>query len=163
MLRLNTIKRAKGSTRNNKRLGRGPGSGTGDTSGKGHKGQRARKSGNARPGYEGGQTPLYRRVPKRGFRNIFSTDYITVNVSDLERFGLAEITLDDLKKQRKVKGKEKLLKVLGNGELAKAITVKAHKFTKSAQEKIEKAGGKVEVISTAVKPVVRKKATAKGK
>lgn len=163
MLRLNTLKGAKGAKRGNKRLGRGAGSGKGDTSGKGHKGQRARKSGNARPGYEGGQTPLYRRAPKRGFRNIFSTEYITINVSDLDRYGLGEVSLDELKKTRKVKGKEKLLKILGNGELSKAVTVKAHKFTKSAQEKIEKAGGKVEVISTAVKPVERKKATAEGK
>ena len=147
MLQLHTLKSKKGATRGVKRRGRGPGSGTGDTSGRGHKGQRARKSGNARPGYEGGQTPLYRRTPKRGFRNIFSTEYVTINVSDLERYGLSEVSLDELKQNRKVKGKEKLLKILGNGELSKAVVVKAHKFTKSAQEKIEKAGGKAEVIN----------------
>lgn len=147
MLRLSSLKKKKGSTRNVKRLGRGPGSGTGDTSTKGHKGLRARKSGNARPGYEGGQTPLYRRIPKRGFRNIFSQEFATINVGDLDRFAMAVVTLEDLKKSRKVKGKETLLKVLGDGEVKKAVTVKANKFSKSAVEKIEKAGGKVEVLN----------------
>ena len=146
MLRLSNLKKKHGSSRNTKRLGRGSGSGTGDTSTKGHKGLRARKSGNARPGYEGGQTPLYRRIPKRGFRNIFRTEFVTINVSDLERFGMAEVSLEALKKARKAKGKETLLKVLGDGELKKAVTVKANKFSKSAVEKIEKAGGKVEVL-----------------
>ena len=147
MLRLHTLKKKKGSTTKEKRLGRGAGSGTGDTSTKGHKGLRARKSGNARPGYEGGQTPLYRRIPKRGFRNIFSKEYIVINVCDLDRFEMTEINLEALKKARKVSGKETLLKVLGNGELTKALNVKADKFSKSAVEKIEKAGGKVEVLN----------------
>lgn len=147
MLRLNSLKKRRGSTKNEKRLGRGAGSGTGDTSTKGHKGLRARKSGNARPGYEGGQTPLYRRIPKRGFRNIFTTEFVTINVGDLDRFGMSEISLEALKEARKAKGKATLLKVLGDGEVKKAVTVKANKFSKSAVEKIEKAGGKVEVLN----------------
>jgi large subunit ribosomal protein L15 len=147
MLRLHTLKKKKGSTTKEKRLGRGAGSGTGDTSTTGHKGLRARKSGNARAGYEGGQTPLYRRIPKRGFRNIFSKEYIVINVGDLERFGMTEVNLEALRKARKVSGKETLLKVLGDGDVKLALNVKADKFSKSAVEKIEKAGGKVEVLN----------------
>ena len=157
MLSLHTLKSAKGSTKDVKRRGRGPGSGTGDTSTRGHKGQRARKSGNVRPGYEGGQTPLYRRIPKRGFRNIFSTDYVVINVSDLERYDMGEVDLGTLKKARLVKGKSKLLKVLGGGELKKAVTVKADKFTKSALEKISSAGGKAEVVTFIPTPLKRSK------
>lgn len=146
MLRLGNLKKTRGATKKEKRRGRGPGSKTGDTSTRGHKGLRARKSGNARPGYEGGQTPLYRRIPKRGFRNIFSIEFAVVNVGDLERFGLDQIDLENLKSKRLVKSKHSLLKVLGNGEITKAVTVKANKFTKSAIEKIEKAGGKAEVV-----------------
>lgn len=146
MLKLSQLKKSKGSTKNTKRRGRGPGSKTGDTSTRGHKGLRARKSGNARPGYEGGQTPMYRRIPKRGFRNIFSKEFLIVNVADLERFGLSAVSIEDLKKAGLIKGSQELLKVLGDGEMKKAVTVKAHKFSKTAVAKIEKAGGKVEVV-----------------
>ena len=153
MFQLQELKKSKEAFHRRKRLGRGPGSGKGDTSGKGHKGQRARKSGNVRPGYEGGQTPLYRRIPKRGFRNIFSTDYITLNVSQLEKLSLSEISLEELKKNRLVKGKTSFLKILGDGELSKAVTVHAHKFTRSAKEKIEKAGGKANSINKKPTPI----------
>lgn len=146
MLTLHTLKPAKGAKKNRKRLGRGVASGQGDTSGKGHKGQKARKSGGIPAGFEGGQTPLYRRLPKRGFTNIFRKHYITINVGVLEKVDLPEISLESLKKAGLVKGKANLLKILGDGELKKSISVKAHKFTKTAQEKIEKAGGKLEVI-----------------
>ncbi len=146
MLQLNNLKPAKGAKQKRKRLGRGPGSGHGDTSTKGHKGQWARKSGGHALGYEGGQTPLYRRIPKRGFNNIFGKEYIVVNVSDLDRMNLKEVSLETLKKQRLVKGKSNLLKILGNGEIKNTLTVHAHKFTKSALEKITKAGGKAEVV-----------------
>ena len=157
MLQLQALKKEKKAFPKGKRLGRGPGSGKGDTSGRGHKGQRARKSGNVRPGYEGGQTPLYRRLPKRGFRNIFSKDYITINVSQLDTLSLNEVNLEDLKKNRIVKGKASLLKILGDGEISKAITVNAHKFTRTAKEKIEKAGGKAQPIERKPAPIKRKK------
>lgn len=146
MLTLHTLKPAKGAKKNRKRLGRGVASGQGDTSGRGHKGQKARKSGNPPAGFEGGQTPLYRRLPKRGFTNIFRKHYITINVGVLNKVELEEISLESLKKAGVVKGKANLLKILGDGDLQKSITVKAHKFTKTAQEKITKAGGKLEVI-----------------
>ena len=146
-MRIDTLSPAEGATTRTKRLGRGIGSGHGKTSCKGHKGQWARSGGGVRPGFEGGQMPLQRRVPKRGFNNIFATRYATVNVSDLEqRFedgavvdeqaiveaGLLKKTLDGVK-------------VLGNGELTKKLTVNCAAFSSSAKEKIEKAGGKAEV------------------
>lgn len=155
MLQLHTLKRSRKAFPTSKRLGRGPGSGKGDTSGRGHKGQRARKSGNVRPGYEGGQTPLYRRLPKRGFKNIFSKEYITINVSRLNDLSLSEVSLEELKKKSLLKGKSSLLKVLGDGELSKAITVNAHKFTRTAKEKIEKAGGKANLIDIKPAPITR--------
>ena len=134
--------------KNRKRIGRGPGSGTGKTSGKGQKGQNARSGGGVRPGFEGGQLPLYRRLSKRGFNNYnFKTTYATVNVSDLEKF--AEGTVVDkelLIKEGLVKKELDGIKVLGNGELTKKLTVKAHKFSKSASEAIAKLGGVAEVI-----------------
>ena len=134
--------------KNRKRIGRGPGSGTGKTSGKGHKGQNARSGGGVRPGFEGGQLPLYRRLSKRGFNNYnFRTVYATVNVSDLERFD--EGTVVDVELLKKVGLVNKELdgvKVLGNGELTKKLTVKANKFSNAAKEKIENVGGTTEVI-----------------
>ena len=134
--------------KNRKRIGRGPGSGTGKTSGKGHKGQNARSGGGVRPGFEGGQLPLYRRLSKRGFNNYnFRTVYATVNVSDLERFD--EGTVVDVELLKKVGLVNKELdgvKVLGNGEITKKLTVKANKFSNTAKEKIENVGGTTEVI-----------------
>ncbi len=135
-------------SKNRKRIGRGPGSGTGKTAGKGHKGQNARSGGGVRPGFEGGQLPLYRRLSKRGFNNYnFRTIYATVNVSDLERFDEGKtVTIEMLKEAGLVKKELDGVKVLGNGELTKKLTVKANKFSETAQKKIEKAGGSVEVI-----------------
>lgn len=146
MIRLGELKGAKGSTHKVKRLGRGAGSGKGDTSGKGHKGLLARKGGGRRIGYEGGQTPMIRRIPKRGFHNFARKIYALVNLAELQEAGLKEASLESLREVGLCKGNETLLKVLGVGEISKAITVKAHKFTGSAKEKLEKAGGKAEVI-----------------
>jgi len=135
-------------SKNRKRVGRGPGSGSGKTSGKGHKGQNARSGGGVRPGFEGGQIPLYRRLSKRGFNNYnFKTVYATVNVSDLERFADGtEVTKELLIEAGLVKKELDGIKVLGNGELTKKLTVKANKFSSTAKEKIEKNGGTIEVI-----------------
>ena len=125
----------------------GIGSGTGKTSGKGHKGQNARSGGGVRPGFEGGQMPLYRRLPKRGFKNIFAKQYVTINVSELERFDNGtEVTAELLKETGVVSKTLDGIKILGRGELTKNLTVKVAKFSASATEKIEKAGGKAEVI-----------------
>ena len=134
--------------KNRKRIGRGPGSGTGKTSGKGHKGQNARSGGGVRPGFEGGQLPLYRRLSKRGFNNYnFRTVYATVNVSDLERFDEGTVVDIELLKSVRLINKElDGLKVLGNGELTKKLTVKANKFSETAKQKIENIGGTTEVI-----------------
>ena len=134
--------------KNRKRIGRGPGSGTGKTSGKGHKGQNARSGGGVRPGFEGGQLPLYRRLSKRGFNNYnFRTVYATVNVSDLCVFEDGTVVDADLLKKTGLVNKElDGIKVLGNGELTKKLTVKANKFSSVAKEKIEKIGGTTEVI-----------------
>lgn len=134
----------KGKDRN--RVGRGIGSGNGKTAGKGHKGQKARTGGKIRRGFEGGQTPLYRRIPKRGFNNIFTIEYATVNVSDLERFENGTVVNMELLVNEGIIRKELAgLKVLGNGSLTKKLTVEAKKFTASAKEKIEAVGGKIEV------------------
>ena len=128
------------------RVGRGMGSGLGKTSGKGHKGQKARTGGSIRRGFEGGQTPLYRRIPKRGFKNHFATEYAVVNVSDLERFDENTVVNTELLMAEGIIKKElDGVKVLGNGELTKKLTVVATKFSKSAEEKIKAAGGKTEV------------------
>ena len=134
--------------KNRKRIGRGPGSGTGKTSGKGHKGQNARSGGGVRPGFEGGQLPLYRRLSKRGFNNYnFRTVYATVNVTDLERFDEGTVVDIELLKSVRLVNKElDGVKVLGNGELTKKLTVKANKFSETAKEKIENVGGTTEVI-----------------
>ncbi|MBY0316454.1 MAG: 50S ribosomal protein L15 [Bdellovibrionales bacterium] len=142
---LDQLKPAPGSTHYRKRVGRGDGSGHGGTAGKGHKGQKARTGGRVRRGFEGGQTPLVRRLPKFGFtNNQFKTEYVILNLSDFSRYG-SEISPDVLVKAG-VMGKNCLLKVLGNGKLEKPVTVKAHKFSGKAKEMIEKAGGKTEVI-----------------
>lgn len=146
MIRLGELRGAKGSTHKTKRLGRGAGSGKGDTSGKGHKGLLARKGGGRRIGYEGGQTPMIRRIPKRGFHNFTRKEYALINLSELNDCGLKEVSLAALREAGILKGTETLLKVLGVGEITKAITVKANKFSATAKEKLEKAGAKLEVI-----------------
>ncbi len=139
---------AEGSNTSPKRLGRGIGSGLGKTSGKGHKGQWARSGGGVRPGFEGGQMPLTRRLPKKGFTNMFKKEYSTVNVGALNDFEDGTVIDLDMLYETRVIGKRLPygLKVLGDGELTKQLTVKANKFTPSAIEKIEKAGGKAEVL-----------------
>ena len=145
-MKLNELQNLNATAR--KRVGRGPGSGTGKTSGKGHKGQNARSGGGVRPGFEGGQLPLFRRLSKRGFNNYnFRTVYATVNVSDLERFEEGtEVTKELLIEAGLVKKELDGIKVLGNGELTKKLTVKANKFSSTAKTKIENVGGTTEVI-----------------
>jgi large subunit ribosomal protein L15 len=145
-MKLHELSPAAGSAKAAWRKGRGPGSGNGKTAGKGHKGQNARSGGGVRPGFEGGQLPLYRKLPKRGFNNKFAKVYATVNVSDLNRFeDGATVTLESLVNCGIVRKEYDGLKVLGNGELTKKLTVEAKVFTASAKEKIEAAGGNVEV------------------
>ncbi len=146
-MKLQDLAPAPGTNREARRIGRGHGSGWGKTAGKGHKGQNARSGGGVRPGFEGGQTRLARRIPKRGFTNIFATDYTTVNVSDLEKFVDGTVVDAELLKAAGIIKKENDgVKVLGNGELTKKLTVKAAAFSGSAKEKIEKAGGEAEVV-----------------
>ena len=146
-MKLHELSPAPGSVKETKRIGRGHGSGQGKTAGKGHKGQNARSGGGVRPGFEGGQTALARRIPKRGFNNIFRTNYAEVNVSDLERFVDGTVVDFELLKATGIVKKElDGVKILGNGELTKNLTVKAAKFTAAAKAKIEKAGGKAEVM-----------------
>ena len=146
-MRLDELKPTEGSRFETKRVGRGIGSGTGKTSGKGHKGQNARSGGGVRPGFEGGQMPLYRRLPKRGFTNIFAKQYVTINVEVLERFeNGTEVTAEVLKEAGIISKVLDGVKILGRGELTKKLDVKVANYTASAKEKIEKAGGKAEVI-----------------
>jgi ribosomal protein L15, bacterial/organelle len=146
-MKLHELKPAAGSVTAPKRLGRGIGSGLGKTSGKGHKGAKARSGGGKRPGFEGGQMPLYRRVPKKGFTNIFRTEYTTVNVERLEIFADGDVvTVEALKNAGIISKVLDGVKILGNGELTKKLTVQADKFTETAKQKIEALGGKAEVI-----------------
>ena len=147
-MKLHTIKPADGSVKQSKRIGRGIGSGHGKTSTKGHKGQWARRGGGVRPGFEGGQMPLVRRLPKRGFKNMFKSEFSIVNVGSLDVFDAGTVVDADLLLNSRIIGKIEKdgLKVLGEGELTKSLTVKAAKFSKTAIEKIEKAGGKIEVL-----------------
>jgi large subunit ribosomal protein L15 len=145
---LSTLRPPKGATANRKRVGRGMGSGMGKTSTRGHKGQRSRSGSRMMRGFEGGQMPLHRRLPKRGFTNIFRTEYQVVNLERLAELGETNITPEVIVKHG-LAGKNDLIKILGDGELKSALTVQAHKFSKSAQEKIAKSGGKAEVIGGA--------------
>lgn len=146
-MKLHELKPAEGATKSKKRLGRGTATGQGKTAGKGQKGQKSRSGGGVRVGFEGGQMPLYRRLPKIGFTNIFRKEYAIVNLSDLERFDNGTIVNPEvLKEAGLVKAMLAGVKILGNGELTKNLTVQAHKFSKTAAEKIAAAGGKVEVI-----------------
>ena len=146
-MKLFELSPAEGSTKEPKRKSRGHATGNGKTAGRGHKGQKARSGGGVRPGFEGGQMPLYRRLPKRGFTNIFAKNYTEVNVSELERFeNGTEVTAELLKEAGIISKVNDGIVVLGRGELTKTLTVKAVRFTKSAEEKITAKGGKAEVI-----------------
>jgi large subunit ribosomal protein L15 len=140
---LNSIRPAKGSTHKKKRVGRGPGSGLGKTAGRGEKGQKSRSGYSAKIGFEGGQMPLHRRLPKRGFTNIFKKKWLEVSLAALDRAfeADAEITPEVLHERGIIKKAKHVVVVLGNGELSKALRISAHRFTKSAKEKIERAGG----------------------
>ena len=146
-MKLNELRPAEGSTRESFRVGRGPGSGNGKTAGKGHKGQNARSGGGVRPGFEGGQLPIYRKLPKRGFNNKFAKHYAIINVCDLNRFNDGDTVNLAVLEEAGILTKALCgLKVLGDGELTKKLTVEAAVFSASAKEKIEAAGGKTEVI-----------------
>jgi len=146
-MKLHELSPAEGSTKKSFRVGRGPGSGNGKTAGKGHKGQNARSGGGVRPGFEGGQFPIYRQLPKRGFNNKWATNYVIVNVSALNAFeDGAVVDLAALLEKKIVRKELDGLKVLGNGEITKKLTVKAAVFSATAKEKIEAAGGKTEVV-----------------
>ncbi len=149
MLKLNEITAQPGATQSRKRLGRGSGSGLGKTAGKGHKGQLARSGGHVRPGFEGGQMPLYRRIPKRGFTNHSRRILAELNLSNLQEtlpVSMKEVSLASLREAGLIKGKAERLVILGNGELTRALTVKAHKISETAKKKIEAAGGKTELV-----------------
>ena len=146
-MKLHELSPAPGSARDNYRKGRGPGSGNGKTAGKGHKGQNARSGGGVRPGFEGGQLPLYRKLPKRGFNNKFATNYAIVNVAKLNAFeDGAIVDVNALLEKKIIRKTLDGVKVLGQGEITKKLTVKASVFSASAKEKIEAAGGKAEVV-----------------
>lgn len=147
MKNLSNLKPAKGSNKAKKRIGRGPGSGNGKTAGKGHKGQKARKGGSIRAGFEGGQMPLYRRLPKRGFKNPFRVEYNAVNIGLLNQFEAStEITPEVLISSGLIRKPKLPIKILGEGELDRSLTIKAHKFSASAKEAVEKAGGSIQEI-----------------
>lgn len=146
-MKLHELSSAPGSRKERKRVGRGTSSGTGKTSGRGHKGQNSRSGGGVRPGFEGGQNPLYRRLPKRGFVNPTRKEYAIINIEDLNNFAAdTEVTPEFLFENGIVKNAKSGIKILGNGEVTVKLTVKANKFSQSAVEKIEAAGGKTEVI-----------------
>jgi large subunit ribosomal protein L15 len=147
-MNLSNLRAPKKANSNKKRVGRGMGSGMGKTSTRGHKGQRSRSGSRMMRGFEGGQMPLHRRLPKRGFTNIFRTEYTILNIDRIAELGAADVTLESLVKAGLAKNGD-LVKVLGDGELKKKVNVQAHKFSKSAQEKIIKAGGKAEIIGAA--------------
>lgn len=146
-MKLHELSPAEGSVKANYRKGRGPGSGNGKTAGRGHKGQNARSGGGVRPGFEGGQLPMYRRLPKRGFNNKFASNYSIVNLNRLEVFEDGSIVDEQALLDRRIVGKlNDGIKVLGNGELTKKLTVRASDFSATAKQKIEAAGGKAEVM-----------------
>ena len=147
MMKIHDLSPVEGSRKQKKRVGRGPGSGHGKTSCRGHKGQKARSGGSIPPGFEGGQMPLQRRLPKRGFTNIFKKQYVLINIRDLNRFAPnSTLGLEALKNAGLVKGNKDGIKLLGDGEISHPVMIKVHKVSKTARDKIEAAGGKVEVI-----------------
>jgi large subunit ribosomal protein L15 len=145
-MNLSNLRAPKKANRNRKRVGRGMGSGHGKTSTRGHKGQGSRSGSSLMRGFEGGQMPLHRRLPKRGFTNIFRTEYTVLNLDRLAELNENELTIEKFVAKGLLKRRNELLKILGNGEIGVAITVHAHKFSKTAQEKIEKAGGKAVLV-----------------
>ena len=145
-MKLSELRAVPGSRKNRKRIGRGAGSGTGKTSGRGQKGQKSRSGGSPHPWFEGGQMPLYRRLPKRGFTNIFRKEYEIVNVAHLAGLGMKNPITPEVMKGKRMIRKVDSVKILGNGELSEAVTVHAQKFSRSAVDKIEKAGGKVVTV-----------------
>jgi len=159
-MNLSTLRAPKKASENRKRIGRGMGSGMGKTATRGHKGQGSRSGSRLMRGFEGGQMPLHRRLPKRGFVNIFRDEYAVVNVEDLARLGEANITPEVLRKAGLV-NRRKRVKILGDGQLTSALTVQAHHFSKSAEEKIKQAGGTTSLIEIKVAPVVNKYAQAR--
>ena len=149
-MKLHELAPAPGAKKKPKRIGRGPGSGHGKTSTKGHKGILARSGGGKRPGFEGGQMPLTRRLPKVGFKNPFRVDYAVVNLKALARLeNVSDVTPEVLAEARLIKGRDRLVKILGDGNVSRPLVVQAHKFSKSAEEKIRAAGGRAEVIAGA--------------
>ncbi len=147
MITLSELKPSKGARKNRKRVGRGPGSGSGKTAGRGSKGQKSRSGGKVRPGFEGGQMPLYRRIPKTGFTNVFRQSYEIVNIRDLDRFeGGATVDLELLCRAGLIKKPHGKVKLLGLGELNKPMTIRVHQASRSAIQKVEAVGGKIEVI-----------------
>ena len=156
-MNLSTIRKPKNSTERRKRVGRGMGSGMGKTSTRGHKGQRSRSGSRIMRGFEGGQMPLHRRLPKRGFANIFRHEFAIVNLERLADLGESTITPEVLRKAGVIKSAAQHVKILGDGELKSALTVQAHKFSKSAQEKITQAGGKAEIIAIPVPAPIKRK------
>src|SRR5215472_1583298 len=156
-MNLSNLKAPRKANENKKRVGRGMGSGMGKTSTRGHKGQGSRSGSSLMRGFEGGQMPLHRRLPKRGFTNIFRTEYTVINLDRIaELEGVKEIAIDDYRKLGLASSKNALIKILGSGELTSAITIHAHKFSKSAAEKIEKAGGKAIVLGGEKAPATEK-------
>jgi len=149
---LSNLRAPKKANTGRKRVGRGMGSGMGKTSTRGHKGQGSRSGFSLMRGFEGGQMPLHRRLPKRGFTNIFRTEYTVINLDRLAELKVSDIGIDDYKKLGLVSNRKALIKILGSGELKSALTIQAHKFSKSAVEKIEKAGGKAVVLGGAEAP-----------
>src|SRR5215216_3074731 len=150
-LSLNNLRPSKGSTHKKKRVGRGPGSGLGKTAGRGHKGQKSRSGYSSRPGFEGGQMPLQRRLPKRGFTNIFKKQWVEISLAKIDsNFNAGdEVTPEVLHERGLIKKAKHDLVILGNGEVSKALKISAHRFTKAAREKIEKAGGAANAITKA--------------
>ena len=151
-MNLSNLRAPRKANENKKRVGRGMGSGMGKTSTRGHKGQGSRSGFSLMRGFEGGQMPLHRRLPKRGFTNIFRTEYTVINLDRLAGLKVTDIGIDDYKKLGLVSNRKALIKILGSGELKSALTIQAHKFSKSAVEKIEKAGGKAVVLGGAEAP-----------
>ncbi len=158
---LSNLRAPKKANTGRKRVGRGMGSGMGKTSTRGHKGQGSRTGTSLMRGFEGGQMPLHRRMPKRGFTNIFRTEYTVLNLNRFEELTVSEVKIEDYKSLGLVSNKKDLIKVLGNGELTRAITIHAHKFSKSAAEKIEKAGGKAIVLGGGAQTKEAPKAASK--
>lgn len=147
MVELHDLRPVEGSHRDGKRVGRGPGSGNGKTAGRGQKGQKARSGGSIAPGFEGGQMPLHRRIPKRGFTNVFRTEYQVVNIRDLADLD-GEVTLSTLKARGRIRSARRPVKILGDGDIEVALSVSAHAFSDAAKRKIEAAGGTVTVLES---------------